>query len=150
MHVHLFVVLDSVRVFLEYSVLLSPMVPYAFAFASPIPKLLHSCAITTAPPTLPLCRSNAVKGRPNGSGRVGQGGHPVKTFSARCLNVLHVPPTTCASEKMELQPDLDDMHLADHHIVTNQINIMGPGVPPSSLRTITWEPRSEPMSNLTW
>ena len=47
-------------------------------------------------------------------------------------------------------PDLDDMHLADHHIVTNLINIMGPGVTPSSLRKVTWEPRSEPLSNLTW
>ena len=46
--------------------------------------------------------------------------------------------------------DLDDMHLADHHIVTNLINIMGPGVTPSSLRKVTWEPRSEPLSNLTW
>ena len=47
-------------------------------------------------------------------------------------------------------PDLDDMHLADHHIVTNLINIMGPGVTPPSLRKVTWEPRSEPLSNLTW
>ena len=47
-------------------------------------------------------------------------------------------------------PDLDDMHLADHHIVTNLINIMGPGVTPSSLRKVTWEPRSEPLSNHTW
>ena len=46
--------------------------------------------------------------------------------------------------------DLDDMSLADHQIVTNLINIMGPGVTSSSLRKVTWESRSEPLSNLNW
>ena len=42
------------------------------------------------------------------------------------------------------------MSLADHQIVTNLINIMGPGVTSSSLRKVTWESRSEPLSNLNW